>query len=83
MDNNEEEEAMIVDVVSGVLKEGEPADKAVKSENLAIPEHLLDDCIISKLTEHWKSDKYKYKGEGPNLQDPFIRNKVKKGLRGL
>ena len=78
---NNEEGSVIGSAVLGFLKEGEPADKAVKLDNLAIPEYLWDKRIMNKLTEYWKSDKFN--GEGVDFQNPTIRCKVKKGLQGL
>ena len=71
-------EAMMENMASGVLKQREPADKAVKSDDLAVPVHLWDNHIMAKYRES-----NNYEGEGVDLQDPIIRWKLKKGLKGL
>ena len=62
-------------------KEGEPADKAVKADDSAVPEHLWDDCIITKLTDHWK-EKGLLKKKA-DLNNPVTRFRFCRGLRKL
>ena len=59
----------------------EPADKAVKADDSAVPEHLWDDRIITKLMDHWEE-----KGlleEKADLNDPVTRFRFRRGLQKL